>query len=155
MLYFNFCLTGDCWLQVTSNVFAFTKLFLSLLDDCLKLKTPELLYTIDEILYDVYDAQVKYVEQSLKNEKQQEVWPDLFRHLVNLTDPFQQREFIRKNAEYLIEVLLSLSQKKYAAAVGFPCVTLEKLAKDHIGLLKGISPATRSNIHKYSSNEYL
>lgn len=65
---------GDCWLQITSNVFAFTKLFLSLLGDCLKLKTPELLYTIDEILYDVYDAQMKYVEGSLKNEKQQEVY---------------------------------------------------------------------------------
>lgn len=65
--------TGDCWLQITSNVFAFTKLFLSLLDDCLKLKTSELLHTIDEILCDVFEAQVKYVEQSLKNEKQQEV----------------------------------------------------------------------------------
>lgn len=64
---------GDCWLQITSNVFAFTKLFLSLLGDCLKLKTPELLFTIDEILYDVYDAQIKYVETSMKNENQQEV----------------------------------------------------------------------------------
>lgn len=39
----------------------------------MKLKTSELLYTIDEILYDVYEAQVRYVEQTLKNEKQQEV----------------------------------------------------------------------------------
>lgn len=66
---------------------------------------------------------------------------------------FQQKEFVRKNAEYLLDVLLVLAQKKYATAIGFSCPTLEKLAKQYVGLLKGISTGTR--IHKYSSNEYL
>lgn len=60
-------------MQLTPNVLSFVKLFMSLLDDCLKLYTSELLYTIDEILYDVYDAQLRYVEQSLQSEMQQEV----------------------------------------------------------------------------------
>ncbi|KAF2880749.1 hypothetical protein ILUMI_25421 [Ignelater luminosus] len=129
--------TGDCWLQLTSNTLSFTKLFLSLLEDCLKLQTSELLYTINETLLEVFTAQVKYLEQSLRNEKQAD-----------------QRSFITKNADFLLVTLLGLAQKKYITAVGFECSTLAKLIKEHSALLHGVTPTNRQ-ITKYSSNEYL
>lgn len=49
------------------------KLFLSLLDDCLKLKTSDLLYTINETLYDVYEAQIKYTESCIRGDMNLEV----------------------------------------------------------------------------------
>lgn len=39
----------------------------------MKLKTTELLYTIDETLYDVFDAQIKHNENVLREEINQEV----------------------------------------------------------------------------------
>lgn len=65
--------TGVIYLQLTPNTISLTKVFLTLLNDCIKLRTPDLLYTIDEILYDVLDAQVRHYEQSLRNETDNEV----------------------------------------------------------------------------------
>lgn len=65
--------TGGCWLRLTVNTMAFIKLYLSLTDDCLKLHSAELLHAVDETLYDVFQAQVKFVENSLISETQGEV----------------------------------------------------------------------------------
>lgn len=48
-------------------------MFLLLLDDCMKLKTSELLYTIDETLYEVFDAQIRQNENVLREELNPEV----------------------------------------------------------------------------------
>ncbi|CAG2066159.1 unnamed protein product, partial [Timema podura] len=40
--------TGACWVGLTGNTVAFSKLYLSLLEDCVRLATPELVFTIDE-----------------------------------------------------------------------------------------------------------
>lgn len=64
---------GDTWIQITSSNLAFTKMFFLLLDDCMKLKTTELLHTIDETLYEVFDAQIKHNETYLRGEMNQEV----------------------------------------------------------------------------------
>lgn len=61
--------TGDCWLGLTSNTVAFSKLYLTLLEDCLRLATPELLYTVDEVLGGVFQAQILHVEASLSSDK--------------------------------------------------------------------------------------
>ncbi|KAK4879588.1 hypothetical protein RN001_007734 [Aquatica leii] len=129
--------TGDCWLQLTNNTLSFTKLFLNLLEDCLKLQTSELLYTIDEVLFDILDAQVKYIGQSLRSEKQVE-----------------QRQFITKNVDFVLITLISLAQKKYSTVVGFESFGLKRLVKENTALLHGVTPTSRQ-ITKYSSNEYL
>jgi hypothetical protein len=49
-----------------------------LLEDCLRLATPELLYTVDDVLSDVFQAQVLHVEASCSSEKYKaEVWNSL------------------------------------------------------------------------------
>ncbi|RZB39025.1 exocyst complex component 8, partial [Asbolus verrucosus] len=118
--------TGDIWIQLTSNTVVFTKSYLILLDDCLRLKTTELLYTINEVLYDVFEAQIRHIEASLRNESQHE-----------------QRQFITKNAEFLLVTLQGLCQKKYSEVNGFECVSLKKLQKEYSALLKGVSPTSR------------
>jgi len=66
---------GDCWLGLTANTVAFSKLYLTFLEDCLRLATPELLYTVDEVLSDVFKAQMLHVEASLSSHKYVvEVW---------------------------------------------------------------------------------
>jgi hypothetical protein len=60
---------GDCWLGLTANTVAFSKLYLTLLEDCLRLATPELVYTVDEVLSDVFKAQMLHVEASLSSDK--------------------------------------------------------------------------------------
>lgn len=66
-------ISGDTWIHLTNNTVVFTKLYLILLNDCLRLETTELLYTINEVLYEVFEAQVRHVEASLRNESQLEV----------------------------------------------------------------------------------
>lgn len=59
-------------------------MFLLLLDDCMKMKTTELLYSIDETLYDVFDAQTRHNESALKKEMNQEVCfrDDFFQNIM-------------------------------------------------------------------------
>lgn len=138
VVYDHKCLfLGGYWLQLTNNTLAFTKLFLSLVDDCLKLQNSDLLFTIDEIVMDVFDAQIKHFRQVLRNET----------HI-------EQRQFIIKNAEFLLVSLLNLAQEKYNTTVGFKCPSLERLQKENLALTHGVTPSNRQ-IPKYSSNEYL
>ncbi|KAL1491069.1 hypothetical protein ABEB36_011722 [Hypothenemus hampei] len=121
--------TGDVWLQLTPSNLAFTKAFLILLEDCLKLKTTELLYTIDDTLCKVFEAQIRCYEHALRNESQHE-----------------QRQFIVKNIEFLLMVLYEFAQKKYRENSGYECEQLNKTATEFLGLLKGRGTKT-----KYSS----
>lgn len=66
-------ISGDTWIQLTASTLSFTKMFLTLLEDCMRLKTTELIYTIDETLYSVFEAQIKHMENSLRNELNQDV----------------------------------------------------------------------------------
>ncbi|KAG5870032.1 hypothetical protein JTB14_026613 [Gonioctena quinquepunctata] len=127
--------TGVTWLQLTASTLAFTKMFLTLLKDCLKLRTAELIFTIDETLYSVFEAQVRHNENSLRDEMNQE-----------------QRDFLTKNAEFLLVRLLEVSQETYKENVGYECSTLEKLQKEYSALSKGISPTKRNTKTKYSSD---
>lgn len=64
---------------------------------------------------------------------------------------FQQRQFLTKNAEFLLVEVVGVSQNKYKEAVGYECAHLTKLQTEYSALVKGISPAVRSTKAKYSS----
>ncbi|KAF7270056.1 exocyst complex component Exo84 [Rhynchophorus ferrugineus] len=124
--------TGDVWLQLTSSNIAFTKTFVTLLDDCLKLKTTELLHVIEETLYIVFDAQLRHNIMSYNGEQQ-----------------LEQKKFILKNTEFLLTSVLELSQKRYKEEVGYECEHLNKLKNEYSTLLK---PSPRNTKTKYSSD---
>ncbi|XP_072396920.1 exocyst complex component 8 [Diabrotica undecimpunctata] len=126
--------SGDTWIQLTASTLSFTKMFFQLLNDCMKLKTTELVYTIDETLYNVFDAQLKHNENALRNELNQD-----------------QRNFLTKNAEFLLVNVIEVSQKIYNQNVGYECATLQKLQGEYVALKKGVSPTTRNTKTKYSS----
>lgn len=62
-------LTNNCWIQLTNNTLTFSKLYVSLLEDCLSVATPELMATIDGVLVSVMRAQVQHVCGSLTDPK--------------------------------------------------------------------------------------
>lgn len=62
-------LTNDFWIALTSNTLAFSKLYVSFLEDCLSIATPELMQTIDTALLSLMRTQVQYLITSLNNPK--------------------------------------------------------------------------------------
>ncbi|XP_030749677.1 exocyst complex component 8 [Sitophilus oryzae] len=128
----DFYVTGDVWLQLTSCNVAFTKIYLTLVDDCLKLKTTELLHVIEETLYIVFESQMRHNVVSYNNEQQ-----------------IEQKRFILKNIEFLLVAVLELVQKKIKGETGYESEHLNKLWNEYSGLLKQSSRNTKT---KYSSD---
>ena len=109
----------DCWVSLTSNTISFSKAFLSLLDDALKLPGADGQHLfVDEMLHDIFQAQLRHVESSLKSGKYKaEVginfiflfWQLFFKicFIFNL-----QATFIQKNANFLLNTILSLAMHR-------------------------------------------
>ncbi|PSN36893.1 hypothetical protein C0J52_11426 [Blattella germanica] len=135
--------TGDCWIGLTGNTVAFSKLYLTLLEDCLRLATPELLHTIDEVLGDVFQAQMMHVEASLTSDKYK-----------------TEGKFIQKNAAFLLDTLLALAEHCYEEKIGNPCIRLNKLRDEYSwlkkdGTSKQPNSTTSKPVTKYSTTEYI
>lgn len=65
----SFYLTNDRWIALTDNILTFSRLYVSLLEDCLSVATPELMAVIDTVLVSVMRTQVQYIIASLTNPK--------------------------------------------------------------------------------------
>lgn len=61
--------TNDCWISLTNNILSFSKIYVSLLEDCLSVATPELMSTIDSVLVSVMRAEVQHLIVSLTDPK--------------------------------------------------------------------------------------
>jgi len=61
--------TDECWVSLTSNTINFSKAYLTFLDDALKLWTNDTKIYVDEILHDIFQAQLKHVEVSYRSGK--------------------------------------------------------------------------------------
>nr|CAD7201473.1 unnamed protein product [Timema douglasi] len=124
-----------CWVGLTGNTVAFSKLYLSLLEDCVRLATPELVYTIDEVLGDVFHAQLRHVEISAR------------------TDSLRgEAKFIMKNAVFLLDTLLTLAEHGYEEKLGHPCSRLAQLHDEYSWLKKDNA---NKPVTKYSTTEYI
>ncbi|KAL1130922.1 hypothetical protein AAG570_012163, partial [Ranatra chinensis] len=124
--------TGDGWLELTSNTLSFTKLYCSLLDDGLTLCTPDLEHSLGKVLYDVFDAQLKHVAACLKIERQQ-----------------PQKKIVQKNASFLIESLLKVCSQKYQDRMHHTSKKLEQLKSEYTPLLREITTTKISSITGY------
>nr|CAD7587786.1 unnamed protein product [Timema genevievae] len=124
-----------CWVGLTGNTVAFSKLYLSLLEDCVRLATPELVFTIDEVLGDVFHAQLRHVEISARTD--------------NLRG---EAKFIMKNAVFLLDTLLTLAEHGYEEKLGHPCSRLAQLHDEYSWLKKD---NVSKPITKYSTTEYI
>ncbi|XP_063224214.1 exocyst complex component 8 [Bacillus rossius redtenbacheri] len=132
--------TGECWVGLTANTVAFSKLYVSLAEDCVRLAGRELLHVVDEVLRDVLRAQLRHVELSARSDQLR-----------------PQAKFIQKNAAFLLDTLLTLVEHCYEGKVGHPCAPLAALRREYAWLAEGAAPApapARSTT-KYSSPEYV
>jgi len=57
------------WLSLTNNTINFSKAFITFLDDALKLPTADSKILVDDILHDIFFAQLKHLENSLSSGK--------------------------------------------------------------------------------------
>ena len=80
----------------TVNTANFTKAYLTFLDDALKLWTTDCNILIDELLYEMFQAQLKHVEASQRSGK----------YAVT------EAKFIRMNAKFLIHAVLRLAVRR-------------------------------------------
>ncbi|XP_071451392.1 exocyst complex component 8 [Hetaerina americana] len=108
-------ISGECWLTLTSNTVAFGKLFLTLLEDCIKLATPELMHTMDGVLESVSRAHLRHVESSLRDSKLK-----------------AEGSFVRKNATFLLDVIFPMAERRYKDGMGRPCTQLARLRQDNL-----------------------
>ncbi|XP_034184652.1 exocyst complex component Exo84 [Osmia lignaria lignaria] len=134
-------LTNNCWIQLSNNTLTFSKLYVSLLEDCLSVATPELMATIDGVLVSVMRAQVQHVCGSLTNPKLK-----------------QERQLVHDNASYIRDVVIMRGLELYKSATN---QTFKKLLalKEQI-VFDSSSPtkpksAPRTSIPKYSTTEYI
>uniref|UniRef100_A0A1B6DF58 Exocyst complex component 8 n=1 Tax=Clastoptera arizonana TaxID=38151 RepID=A0A1B6DF58_9HEMI len=110
--------SGDCRLELTNNTVAFTKLYLSLLNDGLRITNEDLSYTLDKIFYDVFSTHLKHIALSLQ------------------ADRLKPKKFlILKNATFLLDFLLTTCEKKYKDCVGQSSKKLHQLRQEYTFLL--------------------
>lgn len=65
----SYATTNDCWIPLTHNTLTFSKIYVSLLEDCLSVAIPELMSTIDNALVSVMRVEVQHLILSLTDPK--------------------------------------------------------------------------------------
>lgn len=134
-------LTNDSWIALTNNTLAFSKWYVSLLEVCLSIATPELMTTIDTALLSLMRTEVQHLITSLNNPKLK-----------------QERKVIQDNAAYIRDVVINRGLELYKSVTNQKFTRLLAL-KEQI-VFEPISPvkpkaAPRTSVPKYSSTEYI
>uniref|UniRef100_A0A1B6FB48 Exocyst complex component 8 n=1 Tax=Cuerna arida TaxID=1464854 RepID=A0A1B6FB48_9HEMI len=110
--------TGDFWLELTANTVAFTKLYLSLVNDGLRLANSDMAYTLDRVFYDVLSTHFKHLVSSIKSDK--------------LT---AQRSVILKNASFLLDCLIPVCEKRFYEHLNTPSQKFPQICQEYSPLL--------------------
>ncbi|XP_043524089.1 exocyst complex component 8 [Frieseomelitta varia] len=137
----SFYLTNDCWIALTDNILTFSRLYVSLLEDCLSVATPELMAIIDTVLVSVMRTQVQYIIASLTNPK------------LKL-----EKQLVYDNASYIRDVVIMRGLELYKSTTNqiFKklLVLKEQIVLDSSSPTKPKS-ASKTAIPKYSATEYI
>ncbi|CAD1478288.1 unnamed protein product, partial [Heterotrigona itama] len=137
----SFYLTNDRWIALTDNTLTFSRLYVSLLEDCLSVATPELMAVIDTVLVSVMRTQVQYIIASLTNPK------------LKL-----EKQLVHDNASYIRDVVIMRGLELYESTTNQIFKKLlalkEQIAFDSSSPTKPKS-ASKTAIPKYSATEYI
>nr|SVE76248.1 EOG090X021B [Daphnia longispina] len=125
----------ECWVALTSNTINFSKAYLTFLDDALKMPSADSNIFVDEILHDIFQAQLKHVENSLRSGKYK-----------------GEAKFIHKNASFLLHTVLSLAQHRVDEIRLYPSPSFAKLRAD-FEWLASESKKTNTTIKSPVSNQ--
>jgi len=129
-------------IPLTSNTLIFSKLYISLVEDCLNLYIPEIITVIENILIGILEIQMQHIKLSLTNSKN-----------------IQETIVIQKNSQYIHDVVIDRVLELYESVVGYPFVKLEILCKqlkfEPKYQLFTPQPAPRNSVTKYSTTDYI
>ncbi|XP_060829857.1 exocyst complex component 8 [Bombus pascuorum] len=134
-------LKNDYWIALTNNTLTFSRIYVSLLEDCLSVATPELMAIIDTVLISVMRTQVQHIIVSLTNPKLK-----------------QEKQLVHNNASYIRDVVIMRGLELYKS-------TTNQIFKKLLALKEQIvfdtsSPTKpksipKTAIPKYSATEYI
>ncbi|OAD57875.1 Exocyst complex component 8 [Eufriesea mexicana] len=134
-------LANDCWIALTDNSLAFSRIYVSLLEDCLSVATPELMAIIDAVLIAVMRIQVQHIIISLTNPKLK-----------------PEKQLVHDNASYIRDVVIMRGLELYKS-------TTNQIFKKLLALKEQIvfdssSPTKakttpKTSVPKYSATEYI
>ena len=128
-------------MDLTSNTVAFTKLYMTLLEDCLRLYSSDLHFIIEYVLQDVFHTQLRMFQNALRTHNQ-----DI------------EVQLIEKNFKFIIEHLLSVIENNWEASTGVASAKLTALSTEFNNLKIGMAkpkPAPRQSIPKYTTEEFI
>ncbi|XP_069975063.1 exocyst complex component 8 isoform X1 [Penaeus vannamei] len=125
--------TDELSVGLTNNSIQFSRAFLGYLEDVLRLFWPETEHLINESLTALFSAQLRHCKASLDEA--------LFKNEI---------PNIRRNSAFLLDVVLTLAEHRYAEAVGHAHPTLPSL-HGHCAALTG-QAINAPTISKYESN---
>nr|SVE79979.1 EOG090X021B [Daphnia magna] len=103
----------ECWVALTSNTINFSKAYLTFLDDALKMPSADSNIFVDDILLDIFQAQLKHVENSFRSGKYK-----------------GEAKFISRNASFLLHTVLALAQLRVSEVRLHPCPSFSKLRSE-------------------------
>lgn len=133
--------TNDCWIPLTHNTLTFSKIYISLLEDCLSVAIPELMSTIDNALVSVMRVEIQHL-------------------IVSLTDPKlkQERKLVQNNAAYVRDIIIVRGMELYKSVTNQKFTKLLALKEQIVFESPSPTkpkPAPRTSVPKYSTTEYL
>nr|CAG4646074.1 EOG090X021B [Macrothrix elegans] len=128
----------DCMVSLTSNTINFSKAYLSFLEDVLKLQSRNSNLLVDEILCDIFLAQLKHVDNSLRSERYK-----------------GETKFIKQNASFLLHTVLALAQRRVEQTRLHPSATLTKLGSDFEWMISGSNKTVITVKSPASDDSYL
>ncbi|KAK9295218.1 hypothetical protein QLX08_010370 [Tetragonisca angustula] len=135
----SFCLTNDRWTVLTDNTLTFSRLYASLLEDCLSVATPELMATIDAVLVSVMRTQVQHIIASLANPR------------LKL-----EKQLVHDNASYIRDVVITRGLELYESTTNRAFKKLLALKEEIV--VDSSSPTKRKSAGKtakYFATEYI
>lgn len=130
----EFHVTNECWIPLTSNTLAFSKLYVGLLEDCLNVATPELLSKIEDVLVSVMRTQVQHLLTSLTNSKLKQEVQDLLYQFI-----FKNRS---KNENQESRIIIIFREKSFKI---MPPIFATSLLPEHWNFTKVLQAKTLQN----------
>lgn len=106
---------------------------MTFLDDALKMPSADSNIFVDDILLDIFQAQLKHVENSFRSGKYKgEVLNNNASQIIVFTKSllFFQAKFIGRNASFLLHTVLALAQLRVSEVRLHPCPSFSKLRSE-------------------------
>ncbi|CAF4917049.1 unnamed protein product [Pieris macdunnoughi] len=118
---------NETWIDLSSSTIWFTQSVMTVQNIGIKIVTEEMMDVVDICIFAIFNARLELSAGS-------------------------DSSYSQKNFTFLLEVLIPLMLRLYKEEVGYDNETLLGLAKEY-GV--SVAPPKKSNITKYTSNEYL